>query len=284
VLALDEVAKCPLYHFETKGKAFSIATAGCNLKCLYCQNWTFSQVGPDEAPKTYELTPQAVVAKAIQHGAGAVSFFYTEPVVYYEYTLDIARQARARGLKTIMVTAGYVNPEPLRQLLPHLDAVVLGLKGWNEDYYRNYIGGELEHVKESIRILAASNGVWWEVATLIVPGLNDSMQEIAQMSAWLRATAGEERPIHFTRFRPEFQLKRLPMTPAATLTQARATAIQQGLKYVYVGNLPGHEGANTYCPACDAMAVERLGFTVLNKRIRAGACAACGYRIGGIWT
>ena len=283
VLALDEVEKCPLHHFQVQGRAFSLATAGCNLTCQYCQNWAFSQAGPDEVPKCYDLSPQAAVAKALEHKAGAVAYFYTEPTVYYEYMLDIARLARQRNLKNVVVTAGYVNPEPLRQLLPYVDAVAFGLKGWNDDFYRTYIGGELGHVKEAIKILAASESVWWEVVTLIVPSLNDSMKEIAEMSAWLRDTAGPERPLHFTRFRPEYRLKRLPMTPATTLTKAREVAMQQGLKYVYVGNLPGHEGANTYCPRCGRTIVERLSFTVLKKRIVDGQCAFCNYKIGGVW-
>jgi pyruvate formate lyase activating enzyme len=283
VIALDEVEKCPLNHFQIQGKAFSIATAGCNLACKYCQNWTFSQAGPDEVPKSYEMTPQEVVAKAVENKAGAVAYFYTEPTVYYEYMFDIARLAHARNLKNVMVTAGYINPEPLKAVLPYIDAVVMGLKGWDEKYYRDYIGGELAPVKETIKILAAAKNVWWEVVTLIIPTLNDDMDRVAGMAAWLQETAGPERPLHFTRFRPEYKLKQLPMTPAATLTRARETAMKAGLKYVYVGNMPGHEGGNTYCPRCGKLLVERLGFTVLKKEIRGGKCAFCGYQIGGIW-
>jgi len=283
VVALDPLEKCPLYHFRIAGKAFSIATAGCNLTCSYCQNWMFSQAGPDDVPRDYDLSPQATLAKAIETGAGAVAFFYTEPIVYYEYMLAVAKQARRAGLKVVMVTAGYVNPEPLSELLPWLDAVTLGLKGWNEEFYRQYIGGELRYVKQTVEMLAAWKTGWWEVVHLVVPSLNDDMAEIAAMAAWLREVAGPERPLHFTRFRPEYRLKRLPMTPAATLGAARDAAMARGLKHVYVGNLPGHEGAHTYCPHCGRRVVERLAFTVMNQELRGGKCRSCGYPIGGHW-
>jgi pyruvate formate lyase activating enzyme len=283
VVAMDEVEKCPLNHFQVAGKAFSIATAGCNLTCQYCQNWTFSQAGPNDVPKVYDLSPQAVVAEAVRNKAGAVAYFYTEPTVYYEYMLDTAKLARQRGLKNVMVTAGYISPEPLKALLPWVDAVTFGLKGWNEEFYRKYIGCELGHVKESVRALAASKGVWWEVVTLVLPSLNDDMGEIAAMSAWLRETAGAEVPLHLTRFRPEYRLKRLAMTPAATLTAARETAMKAGLKYVYVGNMPGHEGGDTYCPKCGKKVVERIGFTVAKKSLAGGRCVHCGQVIKGVW-
>ena len=283
VIALDEVEKCPLNHFQIEGKAFSIATAGCNLTCDYCQNWAFSQAGPEDVQKSYDLSPEEVVDKAVENKAGAVAYFYTEPTVYYEYMLDVAKLARGKGLKNVVVTAGYIDADPLKRLLPYVDAVTMGLKGWNEDFYRKYIGGELKYVKEAVEVLAGAKDVWWEVVTLLVPTLNDKMQEVADMAKWLLDTAGAERPLHFTRFRPEYRLKRLPMTPAATLTTAREAAMQQGLRYVYVGNLPGHEGASTYCPGCGKMIVERLGFTVLSKKILKGNCAYCGYRIGGVW-
>ena len=283
VLALDEVEKCPLYHFQIGGRTFSIATAGCNLTCSYCQNWTFSQVGPDEAPKSYELTPKEVVDKAVENEAAAVAFFYTEPTVYYEYMLDIAKLARRRRLKTVMVTAGYIEPEPLKELLPHIDAVTLGLKGWDEAFYRETIGGELKYVKRTIEMLARQDGVWWEVVNLIVPSLNDKAEDIAAMAAWLYETAGPERPLHFTRFRPEYRLKRLPITPAASLTAAREAAMAAGIKYVYVGNLPGHEGANTYCPSCGKLLVERLGFKIVDNQVLNVKCRFCDRRIGGVW-
>jgi len=283
VIALDEVEKCPLNHFQVQGKAFSLATAGCNLTCKYCQNWQFSQVGPDEVPRAYDLSPEAAVAKAIEQRAGAIAYFYTEPVVYYEYMLATAMLARRRNLKNVMVTAGYISPEPFKNVLPYIDAVAFGLKGWNEKFYQEYIGCELKYIKESMQLLAQMPEVWWEVVVLIVPSLNDRMDEIAAMAKWLRDVAGPERPLHFTRFRPEYRLKTLPMTPAATLTRAREVAIQQGLKYVYVGNLPGHEGGNTYCPQCGKVVLERVLFTVVKKHMSFGNCIACGYKIAGVW-
>jgi pyruvate formate lyase activating enzyme len=224
-----------------------------------------------------------VVLKALEHKADAISYFYTEPTIFYEYMLDIAKLAREEGLKNIMVTAGYINAEPLQELMPYFDAMTVGLKGWDEDFYRKYIGGELHYVKETIKILAGQDKVWWEVVNLIVTSLNDNIQDIAQMSKWLCETAGPYRPLHFTRFRPQYQLKRLPMTPVATLTKARQVAMEQGLKYVYIGNMPGHEGSHTYCPQCGKMIVERLAFQVLKKKIVNGKCSYCGCKIGGVW-
>jgi pyruvate formate lyase activating enzyme len=182
-----------------------------------------------------------------------------------------------------MVTAGYIQPGPLKQVLPLIDAVTIGLKGWNQDFYTKFIGGDLKHVKQTIRILAETKDVWWEVVNLIVPSLNDKMNEIAAMAAWLRETAGPERPLHFTRFRPMYRLKQLDQTPPATLEKARETALKQGLKHVYVGNLPGHPGANTYCCSCGKTVIERIGFTVLNQHIKQGNCGFCGKRLGGVW-
>jgi pyruvate formate lyase activating enzyme len=283
VIALDSVAKCPLNHYELPSKVFSIATAGCNLTCSYCQNWTYSQAGPDQVPKQLELSPRAVVQKAQQNKASGIAYFYTEPVVYYEYMLDVAKLARARRLTNVMVTAGYISPEPFRAALPLMDAVTFGLKGWDDAFYQEYIGCPLEPVKEAIRVLAQAKNVWWEVVNLIIPSLNDDMADIAAMAQWLRQTAGAERPLHFTRFRPQYKLKRLPITPTATLTKARDTAMAQGLKYVYVGNMPGHQGANTICPNCGKVVVERMAFTVLKKNLKGGRCAFCGHQIGGLW-
>ena len=303
VVALDEAAKCPLNHVFLDGKLLSIATAGCNLTCRYCQNWEFSQSGPEDVSKSYQMSPGEVVSKALENDAKGISFFYTEPTIYYEYMLDIAKLARRRRLKTVMVTAGYINPEPLVELVPYLDAVTVGLKGFDQEFYKEYVGGELEYVKATIELLASrgkgKNGrsnasgrgrtssgrwPWWEVVNLIVPSLNDDMDNIAEMARWLREVAGATRPLHFTRFRPEYKLRRLPMTPADTLTRARKVALAEGLQHVYVGNMPGHEGANTYCPKCSRVIVERMGFTVLRMNIKKGKCGFCGRRIGGIWS
>jgi pyruvate formate lyase activating enzyme len=283
VIALDEVEKCPLNHVHLEGKIFSIATAGCNLQCKYCQNWEFSQAAPADVGTTYRLSPRQVVQKALSYGSPGIAYFYTEPTVYYEYMLDIAKFAREEGLKNIMVTAGYVNPDPLKEALLYIDAITIGLKGWDEDYYRNYIGGEVRFIKETIEVLSGQNSVWWEVVNLVIPSLNDDMDQIAQMSQWLLQTAGPERPLHFTRFRPEYRLKRLPMTPMATLTNARETAMRQGLKYVYVGNMPGHQGSHTYCAKCGKMVIERLAFKVLRRNMNKGRCGYCGHPIGGVW-
>lgn len=284
VIALDETEKCPLNHFRLPGKAFSVATAGCNLDCQYCHNWSFAQAGPDEAPKVYSISPEEVVGKALENKASAIAYFYTDPVVFYEYMLDIARLAKAKGLKNIMVTAGYISPDALRQALPLLDAVALGLKGFDDGFYRKYVGCGLEPVKKTVEILAADRRVWWEVVHLILPSLNDDIPRIAAMARWLKTVAGPEVPLHFTRFRPDYRLKRLPVTPAKTLTKAREAAMAQGLKYVYVGNMPGHAGANTFCPSCGKAVVERTGFAVVGSRMKGSRCGYCGAVIKGVWS
>jgi len=279
VIMLDHVAKCPLYHVELPGKVFSIATAGCNLGCDYCQNWQFSQSGPDET-KNFRLTPQQVVDKAVEKGCPGIAFFYTEPTVYYEYMWDIAGLARKRGLKTIVVTAGYFNDGPLRELAGRVDMFTVGLKGFDDGFYRRTIHGELAPVLKTLTTLHEV-GVWFEVVNLILPGLNDSPDGLRAMCSWLVRNLGPDRPLHFTRFRPQYKLRQLPLTPVKTLEAARSMALEAGLRYVYIGNLPGHEGNHTYCPKCGTTLISRLGFEVVERKLRDGACPDCGQRLPG---
>ncbi|HNW36309.1 MAG TPA: AmmeMemoRadiSam system radical SAM enzyme, partial [Candidatus Ozemobacteraceae bacterium] len=238
VLALDPVEKCPLYHFPVPGNAFSIATAGCNLGCRYCQNWQFSQKPPEET-RNFALQPEDVVAKAREYHVGGIAFFYTEPTIYIEYMKDVARQARKAGLVTVMVTAGYLQPKPLEDLLDCIDAFTVGLKGFSQEYYQTVIKGSFPPVLETLkRISAAKKHL--EVVTLLVPTLNDQEASIKSEADWFAENLGPDVPLHFTRFNPQFQLKNLPPTPVSVLDQARKTALNAGLRYVYTGNVPGH--------------------------------------------
>ena len=281
VLSIDPPAKFPLFHYQIKGNAFSIATAGCNLSCQYCQNWQFSQSRVEDT-RNFTLNAATVVAKAKKHGAGAIGFFYTEPIIYFEYMLDIATQARRAGLKTIMVTGGYINREPLEMLFPLIDAFVVGLKGFTEEYYRTIIGGSLEPVKKTLARIAAS-GRHLEVVTLLVPTLNDDGDTLKSLAAWYVKHVGADVPWHVTRFTPQYQLKGLPPTPVAVLENARAIGRGAGIRFVYTGNIPGHEGNHTLCPSCGTMLIERLGFQEVAAHLVNGACPRCGARIPGFW-
>ncbi|MFZ5952624.1 MAG: AmmeMemoRadiSam system radical SAM enzyme [Candidatus Rifleibacteriota bacterium] len=281
VIAIDPVEKCPLFHFQLSKPAFSIATAGCNLFCHYCQNWEFSQKGPAET-KNYSMTPAQVIEKALEYQAGAVSFFYTEPTIYIEYMIDIARAARKASLPCIMVTGGFINPEPLKELLPLIDAFVVGLKGFNNDYFREHVGGSLEPVLETLKLIHGA-GKHLEIVTLLVPTLNDQAEAIEAEIEWIKKNLGLSVPLHFTRFNPQYRLKRLPPTPVSVLDKARKEALRAGLQYVYTGNLPGHEGNHTYCPKCGSIVVERLSFSVLKNNHDHGKCSKCGFMLHGKW-
>ncbi len=281
VIALDPVEKCPLFHFHVPGNAFSIATAGCNLGCQYCQNWQFSQKTVEET-RNLTLSPEQVIEKAKEYKAEAVSFFYTEPTIYFEFMKDIAELAKKAGLPTIMVTAGYINPDPLRELFGLIDAFAVGLKGWTEDYYRNVIDGSLKPVLTTLETIAKS-GKHLEVVTLVVPTLNDKPEDLKSLAGWVAKNLGPDVPLHFTRFNPQFKLKGLPPTPVGILEEARSGAMAAGIRFCYTGNIPAHEGNHTYCPKCRKLIIERLGIQVLSNLLKGGCCPFCATPIPGRW-
>jgi pyruvate formate lyase activating enzyme len=251
------------------------------LGCDYCQNWQFSQVGPEET-RNFPLNPEAVVAKALDRGCSAMAYFYTEPTVYFEYMWDIAGAAKKAGLLNIMVTAGYINEEPLRELCTRIDAFTVGLKGFDEKFYRDTIHGSLAPVLRSIETIAAS-GRWFEVVTLIVPGRNSSPELIEAQALWMKEKLGAAVPLHFTRFRPQYKMRRLPLTPVRILEKAREVARAAGLEHVYIGNLPGHAGNHSYCTGCGATVVSRLGFEIVESSLERGRCKDCGCVLPGLW-
>ena len=281
VVSLDPLEKCPLFHFRRGGNALSIATAGCNLGCRYCQNWQFSQKGPEET-SNFDLLPRQVIEKAREYKAQSIAFFYTEPTIAFEFVADVAAAAKKAGLPTVLVTAGFIREEPLRELLPLIDAFTVGLKGFTEKYYHEVIDGTLEPVLKALTTIAAARR-HLEIVTLLVPTLNDAPEAIAAEIAWIREHLGTAIPLHFTRFVPQYRLKRLPPTPAATLEAARKRALEAGLQFVYTGNLPGHEGNHTVCPKCRTVLVERLGFQVLKNSLVHGKCPSCATAIPGAW-
>lgn len=278
---VDPIEKKPVFHMLPGSMAFSIATAGCNLHCKFCQNWNISQVPPEETKNT-DMSPEKVVELALKSGCKSIAYTYSEPVVFYEYMLDTAKLAREKGLKNIWVTAAYINPEPLENLCEWIDAANIDLKGFTEEYYQNISSGSLAPVLNSIK-MAKDKGVWVELTNLIVPTLNDDFNKIKEMCIWIKDNTGSDTPIHFSRFYPMYKLKNLPLTPAETLFKARDVAMEAGLKYVYVGNIPSQAGENTYCPRCGSIVIGRIGYSVIENDLINGKCKFCGHKIPGIW-
>jgi len=278
----DPIEKKPLFHFLPGSRAFSIATAGCNMDCAFCQNWEISQVRPEQVEAWY-LPPESVAEYAVQSSAPVVAYTYTEPVVFWEYMYDSSVACRARGVRSVMVSNGYILEEPLRKLCKVLDAIKIDLKSFREKYYREVCAGELKPVLDAIKIVK-SEGVWLEIVYLMVPTLNDDPAELDELCAWIAQTLGPDVPVHFTRFHPQYRLQNLPVTPIARLEKALEIASGYGLHYVYAGNVTGHPSESTRCPKCKAVVVKRIGYQVLENKISAGKCSACHTPIAGIWS
>jgi len=278
---IDPVEKKPLFHFMPGIDVFSIATAGCNLRCEFCQNWEISQAVPEDVTP-YDMSPEAVIENALAYNCQAIAYTYTEPVVFFEYTRDCARLARAAGIKNILVTAGYINPGPLSELAEYMDAANVDLKSITDTYYRNICGGTLRPVLDTITSLKDS-GVWVEVTNLIVPTLNDEPDEIDSLARWVLDNTGEDTPLHFSRFFPMYRLTDLPPTAIDTLQGARERAKDMGLHYVYVGNAVTSEGLITRCPECGEILIARQGYTIRENNILNGNCGNCSTPIAGVW-
>jgi len=277
----DPIEKKPLYHVLPGTKSFSLATAGCNLGCLFCQNWTISQVKPEDLD-FLDFSPQKVVDMALESYSRSIAYTYSEPTIFYEYMRDIARLAKQKGLVNIYRTAGYINPEPLQELCRYLDATNCDLKGYSDTFYRQYCLGKLSPVLESLKIMQKEK-VWIEITNLIIPTVNDDFKMIRQMCRWIKENLGSEVPLHFSRFFPAYRMTHLPPTPVETLEKAREIALAEGIKYVYIGNIPGHPAQNTYCPRCKRIVIERAGYYVAQNNLKEGKCKFCGQKIPGIW-
>ncbi|MBU4369268.1 AmmeMemoRadiSam system radical SAM enzyme [Patescibacteria group bacterium] len=277
---LDPIEKKPLFHFLPGSTAYSVATAGCNLRCLYCQNWEISQAFPEDV-QSVEKTPQQLVEEALNFGAESIAYTYTEPTVFFEYMLETAKLAKQKGLKNVVISAGYINPEPLKELCQYVDAIKIDLKAFNNGFYKKIVGGELEPVLNTLKTIK-EQGVWLEIVYLVIPGENDDPEEIRQMSQWIKKNLGEDVPLHFSRFHPMYKLINLPPTPEQTVRDLRKIALEQGLKYVYTGNLGDWQTESTYCPGSQEMAIERKGYFVTQINFNQGLCAN-GEQIPGIW-
>jgi len=278
---VDPIEKKPLYHFLPTSKAFSIATAGCNLACLNCQNWEISQKSPDET-NNYDLMPGEVTKQAKKYQCKSIAYTYSEPIVFYEYVLDSAKIAKANGIKNVFVSAGYINEKPLREISKYIDAANIDLKSFSEDIYAKLNAGKLEPVLKTLKILKEEN-VWLEITNLIIPSWTDDLNMITKMCKWLKDNGFEDTPLHFSRFHPMYKLTQLPSTPVSTLEKARGIALKEGLNYVYVGNVPGSKSQNTYCPSCGNIIIERKGFKIAKNKIHSGKCSNCNHKIAGVW-
>jgi pyruvate formate lyase activating enzyme len=278
---VDPIEKKPFFHILPASRSFSIATAGCNFDCKFCQNWEISQARPDET-HNYDLPPRQVVQLAARYRCESIASTYVEPTIFAEYMIDIGRLAKQQGILKVMHSNGYINTAPLQELTKHLDGACIDLKSFSDSYYREITEGTLEPVLETLKQLKQAN-VHLEIVNLVVPSKNDDMNEIGAMCRWIKKELGSDVPLHFTRFYPLYRLKSLPPTPVATLEKARQTALEQGLRYVYIGNVPGNPGEHTDCPRCGSRLIHRIGYKVKFVDLKKGACGRCGQRIPGIW-
>jgi pyruvate formate lyase activating enzyme len=279
---IDPVEKKPLLHFYPETLAFSIATAGCNLACLNCQNWTISQTTPDKT-RNEDLMPEKVVAEALKNQCKSIAYTYSEPITFYEYTFDTSRLARSKGIRNILVSNGFIHEEPLRELATNLDAANINLKSFSEDIYMRLNSGKLETVLRTLKVLKEMN-VWLEITNLIIPGWTDDLVMFRKMCEWLCTNGFADNPLHLLRFHPEYRLTQVPATPLATLDKAREIARNAGLHYVYIGNVANTPAENSYCPQCGKMVVERKGFRTLSLALNMGKCKYCGQTIPGFWS
>ncbi len=279
---VDPVEKKPLNHFLPGSQAFSFATAGCNLACLNCQNWQISQTSPRET-RNADLMPEKVVEETLKNACRSIAFTYSEPITWYEYVYDTSVLAREAGLKTILVSNGYIKEEPLRDLCKYTDAANIDLKAYSDDIYQKLTGGNLKTILTTLRVMK-EEGVWLEITNLVIPTWTDDLSMISRMCEWLAQNGFEDVPLHFSRFMPLYKLTRLPATPAETLHKAREIAVNAGLHYVYVGNLPGLDESDTYCPSCHKKVIGRTGFKVTENNLENSRCKYCHTPIAGIWS
>ena len=278
---VDPVEKKPLFHFLPGSKSFSIATAGCNFRCLNCQNWEISQRRPEDT-ENIELFPEDVVLNAKKHGCESIAYTYSEPSIFYEYMYDTAKLARKNGLRNQWITNGYLNEKPIRDLCKYLDAANIDLKSFDEEIYNKLNAGHLEPVLNTLKLLKEEN-VWFEITNLIVPTYTDKMEMIKEMCDWIIENVGLDYPLHFSRFYPMYKLTALPQTPVKILEEARKIALKKGLHYVYIGNVPGHKAQNTYCHNCGNILIERNGYIINQYNLENGNCKYCGEKIPGVW-
>ncbi len=278
---IDPVEKKPLNHFLPGTPVLSFGTAGCNLACRFCQNWDISR-SRETARLSDSASPEALASTASEYRCRSIAFTYNDPVIFHEYAIDVAQACREKGIKSIAVSAGYVCPEPRSEFYAHMDAANIDLKAFSERFYKRICGGELAPVLDTLRYIRHETDVWLEITTLLIPGENDSDSEILAMCDWIREQLGTETPLHFTAFHPDWKMLDHPQTPLTTLRRARQLALQQGLSFVYTGNLPDPEGNTTYCNHCGEAVIRRQGYILTSWQLNAdGCCIHCGGKVPG---
>ncbi len=280
-LNIDPIEKKPLYHFHPGSSALSLATTGCNVNCKFCQNWEISQSRPEHVDNI-DLPPEQVVSTCENRKVPIIAYTYTEPVVFYEYMYDTARLAQQKSIKSVMISGGYIQTEPLAELLPHMDAIKIDLKSIREAYYRDVVRGELKPVLDAL-VQIKESGTWLELVYLVVPTLNDTAEEFRELARWIKEHLGKETPIHFSRFHPKYLLENLPPTPQKTLEMAVEISRAEGLEFVYLGNVPGHRDESTYCPGCGSLLIERRGYRIGQYNLTGGRCIKCSRKIPGVF-
>jgi pyruvate formate lyase activating enzyme len=280
-LNIDPIEKKPLFHFYPGTTALSLATAGCNVNCKFCQNWDISQSRPEQTDNL-DLPPKELVEICVSKNVPILAYTYSEPVIFYEYMYDTAELGHKKSIKSVMITGGYIEEKPLEDLMPHLDAIKVDLKAIREQYYRDVVHGELQPVLDRL-IQMKKAGIWLEIVYLVVPTLNDTEAEFRDLAKWMKTNLGVETPVHFTRFYPQYLLKNLPMTPQKTLETAHEVAQAEGLEFVYLGNLPGHPAESTYCPQCGAILIERRGYLISQYNLQGNHCPKCNRVIPGVF-
>jgi pyruvate formate lyase activating enzyme len=279
---VDPIEKKPLFHFAPGTKSFSIATVGCNFRCSFCQNWSISQMPHERGQILGEkYTPQQIVEMAIRTGCRSISYTYTEPTIYYELARDTMIEGKKRGLLNVFVTNGYMTRDMLDDSKGLIDAANVDLKAFNDRFYTRYCKAKRDGVMDSLGYMKQL-GIWLEVTTLLIPTLNDDVQEIREMVRFIRTELGRETPWHVSRFYPQYKERNLPPTDVQALRKVRQIGIEEGLYYVYTGNVPLDPGEKTYCPGCEHLLIDRVGYDIARAEIKAGLCPKCGFRIDGV--
>jgi pyruvate formate lyase activating enzyme len=273
--AVDPIEKKPLFHFMPGTYSYSLATMGCNFHCEFCQNCDISQPGKEIYGK--DISPEEIVTAAIENDCKSIAYTYTEPTIFYEYAMDTAKIAKEKGIKNIFVTNGFINPEPVKEIAPYLDAANIDLKSFNDAFYKKVIGGRLQPVLDSIR-LYKELGIFLEITTLIIPGKNDSKEELTKIAEFI-ASLDNNIPWHVSRFHPMYKMNNIEITPEKTLLNAIKIGKKAGLKHIYAGNLPGNDFESTYCPECNAKIIERYGFNIDKVNIKESKCIFCGEKL-----
>jgi pyruvate formate lyase activating enzyme len=283
---VDPIEKKPLNHYLPGTPTLSFGTAGCNLACKFCQNWDISK-SRDFDRLQDSASPEMISEAAIETGCRSVAFTYNDPVIFLEYAIDVAEACRARGLRTVAVTAGYVTEEPRVEFFRHMDAANVDLKAFTERFYRKICGGQLEPVLDTLKYLKDETDVWFELTNLLIPGENDSEAEIEEMTQWIMENLGRNVPLHFTAFHPDWKMMDKPRTPQRTLTQARKIAMKNGLRYVYTGNVHDFDGESTYCHHCKERLIGRDGYELSTWNVstvgHSGFCNTCGTKVAGVF-